>query len=267
MPGRRPSPVAERFSSLIRSITFQLLATSAAVHDPRPSRRRLRRRGEHRVGPEQPALRACARRDSRAPRPPRCWISAAHARDGRVNLAAHGRMSDEAIIAEVTAVHGVGPWTTQMYLMHTLGRRDVWPVGDFGVRHGWSLVHGLDEMITEKELRATAARPSSVCAPTWRGIAGRRSICTVRASNLAACLSPSKISNATPCQRSPPTPPSNACLQRSTTSGATTATSTRRDRTIGPVGARANLRAISMSRCPPRGPDSSAARHRGSHQR
>ena len=104
---------------------------------------------------------------------------AEHARDGRVNLTAHGRMSDAAIIAEVTAVHGIGPWTTQMYLMHTLGRRDVWPVGDFGVRYGWSLLHGLDEMITQKELDVCGERfvgvRSDVAWYCWQAVHLHRS--------------------------------------------------------------------------------------------
>lgn len=153
VPVRRPAPVAERFSSLIRSITFQLLATSAAntIH----ARVIAACGGAVNVesillaGPDDLRGAGLSRTKAAA-----MLDLAARARDGRVNLAAHGRMRDEAIISEVTAVHGVGPWTVQMYLMHTLGRRDVWPVGDFGVRHGWSLVHDLDEMITEKELRA-----------------------------------------------------------------------------------------------------------------
>jgi DNA-3-methyladenine glycosylase II len=151
-PGRRPSPVADRFSSLIRSITYQLLATSAAatIHD-----RVIETCGgdvsvESVLGAGPDRLRAAGLSRTKAAA---MLDLAAHARDERVKLTRHGRMGDAEIIEEVTAVHGIGPWTTQMYLMHTLGRRDVWPVGDFGVRHGWSLLHGLDEMITEKELR------------------------------------------------------------------------------------------------------------------
>jgi len=150
-PGRRPSPMDDRFASLIRSITYQLLATSAAntIHA-----RVVEACGGVvsvesvlRAGPD--TLRGAGLSRTKAA----AMIDLAlHARDARVNLAHHGRMSDAAIIAEVTAVHGVGPWTTQMYLMHTLGRRDVWPVGDLGVRHGWSLLHGLDEMISDKQL-------------------------------------------------------------------------------------------------------------------
>lgn len=151
-PGRRPSRVDERFASLIRSITYQLLATSAAgtIHA-----RVIETCGGAvsiesvlNAGPER--LRAAGLSRTKAAA---MLDLAAHSRDQRVNLTRHGRMSDAEIIEQVTAVHGIGPWTTQMYLMHTLGRRDVWPVGDFGVRHGWSLLHGLDEMVTEKELR------------------------------------------------------------------------------------------------------------------
>ena len=150
-PGRRPSPVSDRFASLIRSITFQLLATSAAntIHT-----RVVTACGGH-VSIESVLdagldnLRAAGLSRTKASA---MLDLAAHAHDRRVDLARHGRMSDGAIIEEVTAVHGIGPWTTQMYLMHTLGRRDVWPIGDLGVRTGWSIVHGLDKTIDAKEL-------------------------------------------------------------------------------------------------------------------
>jgi DNA-3-methyladenine glycosylase II len=78
---------------------------------------------------------------------------AARSLDGRIRLAQHGRMSDHDVLVDVVAVRGIGEWTAQMYLMHTLGRHDVWPSGDLGVRNGWTLVHGLDELVTEKDLR------------------------------------------------------------------------------------------------------------------
>jgi DNA-3-methyladenine glycosylase II len=64
---------------------------------------------------------------------------AERARDGRIHLAQHGRMTDLEVITDVVAVRGIGTWTVQMYLMHTLARHDVWPAGDLGVRNGWSL--------------------------------------------------------------------------------------------------------------------------------
>ena len=78
--------------------------------------------------------------------------------DGRVRLAHHGRMSDHDVLRDVVAVRGIGPWTAQMYLMHTLARHDVWPAGDFGVRNGWSRIHRLDVMVSEAELRQKGER-------------------------------------------------------------------------------------------------------------
>jgi DNA-3-methyladenine glycosylase II len=172
-PAWRPAPVADRFATIIRSITYQLLATAAAhtIHA-----RVVDACGgvvtTHSVlsaGPE--ALRAVGLSRTKAA----AMIDlAAHVHDGRVNFARHGRMTDAQIINEVTAVHGVGPWTTQMYLMHTLGRRDVWPVGDFGVRSGWSRLHGLDKIISEKQLRECgeifAGLRSDVAWFCWRAV-------------------------------------------------------------------------------------------------
>src|SRR5258706_607726 len=61
-------------------------------------------------------------------------------------------MTDEAIIERLVEVRGVGRWTVEMLLMFTLGRADVFPVDDFGVRNGYRIAFGLDEMPTPKEL-------------------------------------------------------------------------------------------------------------------
>lgn len=52
------------------------------------------------------------------------------------------RATDEEIMAQLTALWGIGPWTVHMFMMFTLARLDVWPTGDLGVRKGWQLVHG-----------------------------------------------------------------------------------------------------------------------------
>ncbi len=60
--------------------------------------------------------------------------------DGTVPTLAHiRRLSDEEIIARLTAVRGVGVWTVQMLLIFRLGRPDVLPVTDYGVRKGFAL--------------------------------------------------------------------------------------------------------------------------------
>lgn len=63
-------------------------------------------------------------------------------------------LPDEEIIARLTNVRGVGKWTVEMLLIFTLGRPDVWPVDDFGVRAGWKITYGLDDMPAPKELQA-----------------------------------------------------------------------------------------------------------------
>jgi DNA-3-methyladenine glycosylase II len=61
------------------------------------------------------------------------------------------RRSDEEVIASLSTVRGIGPWTAQMFLMFQLRRLDVWPVGDFGVRHGYGLAWKVP-MPTAREL-------------------------------------------------------------------------------------------------------------------
>ena len=68
------------------------------------------------------------------------------------------RLSDEELIARLTERRGVGPWTVEMFLMFTLGRRDVLPVGDYGVRCGFAKAYGWKELPTPKELLAEGER-------------------------------------------------------------------------------------------------------------
>ncbi|MCG6955800.1 MAG: DNA-3-methyladenine glycosylase 2 family protein [Gemmatimonadetes bacterium] len=79
---------------------------------------------------------------------------------------------DEDVVARLTTVRGIGPWTAHMYLIFALRRPDVWPVGDLGVRAGYARVHGLDEVPTEKELLTAgdAYRPwrSAAAWYCWR---------------------------------------------------------------------------------------------------
>ncbi len=49
------------------------------------------------------------------------------------------RQSDQEVIARLSTVRGIGPWSAQMFLIFQLRRMDVWPVGDLGVRRGFGL--------------------------------------------------------------------------------------------------------------------------------
>lgn len=62
------------------------------------------------------------------------------------------KLSDEEIIERLTAVRGVGRWTVEMLLIFQLGRPDVLPVDDFGVRNGFRVAYGLSEHPTGKQL-------------------------------------------------------------------------------------------------------------------
>ena len=67
-------------------------------------------------------------------------------------------LPDDVIIERLTECRGVGRWTVEMFLMFTLGRPDVLPVDDFGVRNGYRIAYGLDEMPSPKELLAAGER-------------------------------------------------------------------------------------------------------------
>jgi DNA-3-methyladenine glycosylase II len=68
------------------------------------------------------------------------------------------KMSDTEIIEQFTTIRGVGPWTVEMLLMFTLGRPDVLPATDYGVRSGFARVYGLKELPSPKELLAHGER-------------------------------------------------------------------------------------------------------------
>lgn len=67
-------------------------------------------------------------------------------------------MSDEEVVERLTRVHGVGPWTAQMLLIFHLGRPDVLPITDLGVRKGFMLTYGMDAMPSGDDLLARAQR-------------------------------------------------------------------------------------------------------------
>lgn len=77
---------------------------------------------------------------------------ATKALDGTVPLRSLGRLPDEEIIARLVAVRGIGRWTAEMFLLFQLGRPDVWPVEDLGVRNGYRIAYELAEMPTAKQL-------------------------------------------------------------------------------------------------------------------
>ena len=76
------------------------------------------------------------------------------------------RLSDETLIERLVQIRGVGRWTVEMLLIFTLGRADVLPVDDFGVREGWRVATDAEAQLKPKEL----ASIGEAWGP-WRSIA------------------------------------------------------------------------------------------------
>ncbi len=138
----RSAPRADRFAALVRSIVYQQLAGTAAasIH-----RRVVEALGgavtpDAVVATPPDVLRACGLSGSKEAA---LRDLAVRVRSGDVPLDALARLDDAAVVAALTRVRGVGEWTAQMFLLFTLGRLDVWPTGDFGVRAGYAAAWGL----------------------------------------------------------------------------------------------------------------------------
>jgi len=69
---------------------------------------------------------------------------AAHAAAGELDASRLRRLDDEAVIERITRVRGLGRWSAEMFLLFHLGRLDVLPVDDLGLRRGIQTVYGLD---------------------------------------------------------------------------------------------------------------------------
>jgi DNA-3-methyladenine glycosylase II len=68
------------------------------------------------------------------------------------------KLSDEELVKRLVSVRGIGAWTVEMFLIFRLGRPDVLPIHDLGVKKGWSVVYGKKHMPTPKELLAFGER-------------------------------------------------------------------------------------------------------------
>ena len=85
---------------------------------------------------------------------------------GRLPLDRIARLSDDEVVRLLSAERGIGPWTAEMFLIFRLGRLDVWPVTDYGVRKGYAMAYGLGELPAPRALRELGER----FAP-WRSVA------------------------------------------------------------------------------------------------
>ncbi len=133
------TPRGEPFFTLARAICGQQISVKAAqsvwnrfavcVQEVTPQRVLLVKR---------PLLRACGLSDRKVE-----YIAdlAQHFADGRIHVHKWPDMDDEAIIAELTEVRGIGRWTAEMFLMFNLLRPDVFPLDDLGLQKGIRLAY------------------------------------------------------------------------------------------------------------------------------
>ena len=97
---------------------------------------------------------------------------AAHVIEGNLQIAELEKLSDEEIAREIVAVKGLGPWSADMFLMFHLGRPDILPVGDLGIREAARRIYDLPERPNAAELTQIAEkwRPhrTLACRYLWR---------------------------------------------------------------------------------------------------
>ena len=168
-PDSRGRP-EELYAALVRSIAGQQLSVKAARSI---WNRLLERFGGTPPTPEQ--ILADDPEELRAA----CGFSRAkvkylrslaeHVLDGSLELDRLAELPDEEVIAELTAVKGIGEWTAHMFLMFTLHRGDVLPVGDLGVRNAFARAYGDGADLVAA---AEAWRPhrTRACLYLWRSL-------------------------------------------------------------------------------------------------
>lgn len=164
----------DRFRMLVRSIIAQQISTSAA--------RSIGARVDGLVAPATPTAANLADLSLEVLRsaglsPQKAGYMhdlCARAADGRLELKNVGRLSDEKVIEHLTQVKGIGRWTAQMFLIFSLGRLDVFPHDDLGVRVAIRNLYGLSDLpdkSTSHEI-AAAWKPYSTVASwyCWRSL-------------------------------------------------------------------------------------------------
>lgn len=91
-----------------------------------------------------------------------------------INFEKLHEQNDQSVYEGLTTLWGIGPWTVDMFMMFQLGRLDIWPTGDLGVRRGWEKIHKLRDEITPDLLERKGAKfsphRSVVAWYCWRAL-------------------------------------------------------------------------------------------------
>ncbi|HWG42069.1 MAG TPA: DNA-3-methyladenine glycosylase [Gemmataceae bacterium] len=146
-------PGAEAFPALVRAIIAQMISTKAAQAITARVERAL-----HPHGFMPSAVAAASEETLRAAGLSRAKAQslrdlASRAESGALPLDRVAEMSDEEVIAHLVPVRGIGRWTAEMFLIFSLGRLDVLPVDDFGLRAGARDLYELSELPSRADLR------------------------------------------------------------------------------------------------------------------
>jgi len=152
-PMKMRDPLENGFAALVRSIMYQQLAGAAAatIHG------RFLNLFADGLSPAavlalpEGAMRSAGVSGSKAAA---IGDLALKVGDGTVPLHDVESLSDDELVARLVQVRGIGRWTAEMFLMFQLGRLDVWPVDDYGVRKGWALAHKLKDLPKPRALQA-----------------------------------------------------------------------------------------------------------------
>lgn len=96
--------------------------------------------------------------------------------DKEISLDKLAELSDDEVIENLVKVKGIGPWTAEMFLMFTLGRKDIFSVRDLGLRKGTIKLHSLDNNVSLEEIERIAKvwSPYRTYASfvLWKGLDG-----------------------------------------------------------------------------------------------
>jgi DNA-3-methyladenine glycosylase II len=148
----------DAYGTLIRSIVGQQLSTKAAATI---YGRVLELFGKHTPTPKQ-LLKADPEklRGAGLSRAKVAYLRdlAEHVEDGALELERLPELPDEEVAAQLTAIKGLGQWTADMFLMFHLGRPDILPVGDQGIRRAIQVEYGLRKLPDAKRMQ-TIAKP------------------------------------------------------------------------------------------------------------
>lgn len=167
----------DAYGALVRAITGQQLSTKAAATiygrltalygDRTPTPQEI-------IDTDPEELRAVGLSNAKA-----AYLRdlAEHIVDGELPIDELAEMSDRAVYERLIAIKGLGRWTVDMFLMFHLGRKDILPVGDLGIRKAVQTHYGLDELPNAKQIEQIAERwrphRTLACLYLWESLDNR----------------------------------------------------------------------------------------------